>query len=327
MFQQREFHATPAAQLREILGRLEAHIGKLAHASREEAQEIPALFDAAQAHLIELERAGVPLPAETLRFETVSATFRRKAQVFLRKVGGAEGLAALRPTQTPAPEQWWWFIDRWWAEQRKVQRRRQMKSLLIGAAILAVLSVVYVLFLAPDKTVSQTIRLQQMAEQLAQAGDNAAALDKVNEALSLSPDNVHLLALKGVLQTRLGAETDAATTFAAAEAVSGSREQFLLARAQVYLMLGEPEAVLVDAEAAIAANPQSARGYLYLAQANTDLGNYAEAERQYDEAGRLADAAGDAEIAAIARIQKAYLYQQLFLPTPDSPVENENPPQ
>ncbi len=319
MLQQKEFRATPSAQVREILGQLEAHIGKLEHASGEEAQGIPALFDAAQARLVELERAGVSSPAEALRFETVSGTFRRKAQAFLRKVGGAEGLAALRPAQTLAPEQWWWFIDRWWAEQRKAQRRRQVKSLLIGAAVLAVVAVVYALFLAPDKTVSQTIRLQQMAEQLAQAGDDAAALDKVNEALALSPDNAGLLALKGVVQTRLGSEAEAATTFAAAEAASGSREQFLLIRAQVYLMLGQPEAVLADAEAAIAANPQSARGYLYLAQANTDLGNFLEAERQYDEAGRLADAAGDVEIAAIARVQKAYLYQQLFLPTPTAP--------
>lgn len=319
MFQQREFRATPSAQLRELLGKLEAHIGRLERDSREEVQKIPALFDAAHGIIVESERAGVSFPAEMTRFETASAAFRRKARLFLRKVGGAAGLAALRSGQSLAPEQWWWSIDQWVAEQQKMQRRRQVKSLLIGAAVLAIVVVVYVLFLAPDKTVSQTIRLQHAAEQLAQVGDYTAALDTVNEALALSPDNASLLALKGILQTRLGFETEAATTFTAAEAAASDREQFLLTRAQVYLVLGQPEAVLADAEAAITANPQSARGYLYLAQANTDLGNFVEAEMQYDEAGRLADEAGDVEIAVIARVHKAYLYQQLFLPTPTAP--------
>jgi tetratricopeptide (TPR) repeat protein len=319
MLQQREFHATPSAQLRELLGKLEAHIGRLERDSREEVQKIPTLFDAAHALIVELERAGASFPAETTRFETASATFRRKAKPFLRTIGGAENLAALRFERSLAPEQWWWFIDQWWAEQRKAQRRHQVKSLLIGATVLAVVVVVYVLLLAPDKTVSQTIRLQRTAEQLAQVGDYTAALNTVNEALALSPGDASLLALKGVVQTQLGFEAEAATTFADAEVAAGNREQFLLTRAQIYLMLGQPEAVLVDAGAVIAANPQSARGYLYLAQANTDLGNFLEADMHYDEAGRLADAAGDPEIAAIARVQKAYLYQQLFLPTPTAP--------
>jgi len=319
MFQQREFHATPAAQLREVLDKLEAHLGRLERDSSEEVQNILALFDAAHAIIVESEQAGASFPAEMTRFESASATFRRKAKPFLRKVGGAAGLAALRAGRPLTAGQWWWFIDQWWGEQKTAQCRRQLKSLLIGAAILAILAVVYALFLAPDKTVSQTIRLQRMAEQMAIAGDDIAALDMVNEALALSPNNASLLAFKGILQTRLGSETEAATTFAAAEAAAGSREQFHLERAQIYLMLGQPEAVLAEAEAAIAANPQSARGYLYLAQANTNLGNFAEADKQYDEAGRLADEAGDAEIAAIARIQKAYLYQQLFLPTPTVP--------
>ncbi len=319
MLQQSEFRGTPSAQAREFLEHLEARVGRLERDSRAEVQTIPELFDAVQARIVELEHAGASLPAEKLRFETVAGTFRRKAKTFLRTVGGTEGLAALRSGRPAAPEQWWWFIDQWWAEQKMAQRRRRVKSLLIGGVVLAIVAVVYVLFLAPDKTVSETIRLQQMAEQLAKVGDDAAALDMVNEALALSSNDASLLAFKGILQMRLGAETEATATFAAAEAAASSREQFFLDRAQIYLVLGQPEAVLADAEAALAANPQSARGYLYLAQANTDLGNFVEAEKQYDEAGRLAGEAGDAEIAAIARVQKAYLYQQLFLPTPTTP--------
>jgi hypothetical protein len=216
MLQQREFRATPLAQLRELLGQLEARIGKLEHDSREEMREILTLFDAVRARIVELERAGVSLPAETHRFESVAATFRRKAKMFLRKVGGGKGLAALRADQAPTSEQWWWFIDQWWVEQRKAQRRRQAKWLLIGAAALIIVFVVNVLFFAPDKTTFEIVRLQQVAEQFAQAGDYAAALNSVNEALALSPGNANLLAFKGILQTELGFEAEAETTFAAA---------------------------------------------------------------------------------------------------------------
>jgi tetratricopeptide (TPR) repeat protein len=312
VFQQREFRATPSAQLRELLGQLEAHVGTLEHDSGEEVRKIPALFDAADAIIAELEPAGAPLPAEMARLETVSASFRRKAKTFLRKVGGIDAFAALRGEHNPETAQWWWFIDQWVADQSKTQRRRQLKSLLIGAAVLTVLAGVYVLFLQPDAATLERIRRQEAAEQFAQNGDNAAALGELNEALTIAPDDASLLAFKGVLQTRLGLEAEAATTFTAAEVAAENREHFFLIRAQVYLTLNMFEAMLADAEAAVAVNPQSARGYLYLAQANASLGNFGEAQKQYDEAWRLADEAGDGELAALARVQKAYLYQQML---------------
>ncbi len=317
MFQQREFRATPAAQLRELLTQLEKYIGKLEHDSSEEARHIPQLFDEATALMADLERNGASIAAEKTRFETVSALFRRKAKTFLRKAGGPEALMTLRSEYNPDPSRWWWFIDRWLAEQHTLRLRRQTRALLIGAAVLAVLFGVYRLFLRPDAATRARLRHQQMAEQLAQNGDYVTALNEINAALQAVPDDAGLLALKGVIQTQLGMEAEAATTFAAAEAAAASREEFLLLRAQVYLTLGMPEAVITDAEAALALNPKSARAHLYLGQANADLGNLSEAQTQFEEAARLADEAGDAEIAAIARIQMAYLYQQMFVPKPD----------
>jgi cytochrome c-type biogenesis protein CcmH/NrfG len=76
------------------------------------------------------------------------------------------------------------------------------------------------------------------------------------------------------------------------------------------------DAMIADAEAAIAVNPQSARGYLYLAQANANLGNLLDAQMYYEKAEEQARAAGDAELEAFARVQMAYLYQQMMaLPT------------
>ncbi|HOU15150.1 MAG TPA: hypothetical protein PKZ84_18740 [Anaerolineae bacterium] len=320
MFQQKEFRATPSAQLRELLGQLEVHIGKLEHDSAEEARNIPALFDAADTVIAELKQADAPLSAELARFDTISASFRRKARTFLRKVGGIAALNTLREERHPEAAQWWWFIDQWVAEQSRGRRRRQLKSLLIAAAILVVLAGVYALFLRPDAATRERFQRQQMAEELARTGEYTAALDEVNAALVVAPDDVNLLAFKGVLQARLGLEAEATTTFAAAEAAAASREDFLLIRAQIYLTLDMTEVVLADAQAAIAANPQSARGYLYLAQANANLGNITEALNQYDEATRLADEAEDAELAALARVQKAYLYQQMLAPPLTTPT-------
>ncbi|HQE93839.1 MAG TPA: hypothetical protein PLH19_13815 [Anaerolineae bacterium] len=313
MFQQREFRTTPSARLRELLGQLEAHIGKLEHESAEEARTIPALFDAADALIAELKDAGVSMPAEMARFETVSASFRRKGKTFLRRVGGTDAFVALREERAPDVAQWWWFIDQWVAEQSRMQRRRQWKWLLIGAGVLAVLAGVYILFLQPDTATLEKVMRQQTAEQFARDGNYTAALGEINAALTITPNDANLLAFKGVLQTQLGLEAEATTTFAAAEATAASREQFLLNRAEVYLKLNMFEAMLADAAAAITVNPQSARAYLYLAQANASLGNFMEAQAQYDEAWRLADEAGDAELAALARVQKAYLYQQMFM--------------
>jgi len=74
--------------------------------------------------------------------------------------------------------------------------------------------------------------------------------------------------------------------------------------------------VLADAEATISMNPTSARGYMYLAQANANLGNVLEAQRQFEEAARLANEMNDVELEAIARIQLAYLYQHMLAPLP-----------
>lgn len=311
VFQQREFRSTPSAQLRELLGQLEVHIGKLEHDSGEEARKIPALFDAANAIIAELEHAGASILAEKARFETISASFRRKAKTFLRMVGGIGAFIALREERNPEARQWWWFIDQWVADQARGRRRRQLKSLLIGAVVLVVLAGVYALFLRPDAATRERFRRQQVAEQFAQAGEYAAALDEVNAALIVAPNDASLLAFKGILQAQLGLEAEAVTTFAAAD----SRERFFLIRAQVYLTLGMSETMLADAEAAIAINPQSARGYLYLGQANANLGNLLEARTQYEEAARLAGEAGDSELEAIARVQMAYLYQQIPAPS------------
>jgi tetratricopeptide (TPR) repeat protein len=144
-------------------------------------------------------------------------------------------------------------------------------------------------------------------------GNPAGALSEVEQALAVAPGDANLLTFKGVLQQKLGQNAAAEQTFAAAEAVFGNRETFLLTRGQTYLRMGQGEAALADAQAAITLNPKSAIGYLLFGQANEALENYQEAIAAYQQAGTLADAQNNPQIAAIARMNLATLMQRLPL--------------
>ena len=319
--QQKQRVSTPTEQLRQALDRLEAQIGKLDHDTRDEILKIPSLFDTAHTLLTELTHKGMTLTAETSRYKTASAQFQKKGGVFLRKIGGAHVLEALREERAPDSERWWWYIDRWLADQKRNQLRRQGKSLLIGIAIFAVLTLLYALFLAPDKATRARISHQQAAESFATNGDYEQALDEVSQSLSYAPDDLDLLILKGVMEQHLGRATEAEATFEAAEAVADSRRDFLLARAQAHHILKEPKAVLADAQAAVALDPEAPYGYFYIAQAYLSLGNFPEAEANFEKTATLAKAAGETELEAIARIQIGYLYQMMASQPQNTPQE------
>lgn len=318
--QQKTLIMTPSEQLRTVLGQLEAHIGKLDHDSREEVLKIPQLFDAAYSALVHLRQAGVSIPAEEARFGTVSAQFERKGTVFLRKIGGARVLEALRQQETPETERWWWTIDRMLADQQKTQLRHQGKMLLIGGAVIAVLALLYLLFLAPDEETRARLRHQQNADQFAQDGAYGEALDEIHQALTYAPDDIDLLIWQGALEQLLGREDEANVTFATAEAIAGSRQQFLLERAQVYLNLYEPEAMLADAEAVIRLDPDAPYGYFYAGQAHLQMGSYLAAQENYEQTATLAAVVGETELEAIARIQIAQIYQMMMAPPEATPT-------
>jgi hypothetical protein len=141
---------TPAEQLREDLTQLENRIGKLDYGTREEVLDILPLFDHAFALLTDLQAQETPFPGEQARFETVMATFRRKARKFLRVIGGAPALERARQAQPPDAARWWWFVDEWQAEQQRTQRLRTLKLWGIAAAVCRVDCAVYC-FCAPTR--------------------------------------------------------------------------------------------------------------------------------------------------------------------------------
>ena len=104
--QQKALVSTPSEKVRQMLGQLESHIGKLDHDSREEALKIPGLFDSTYVALNRLQQEGVSLPAEEARFQTVSAQFEKKGSLFLHKIGGAHVLEAMRQQAQPDSDRW-----------------------------------------------------------------------------------------------------------------------------------------------------------------------------------------------------------------------------
>ena len=307
---------TPADEVRDSLAQLEAAVARLGRSQRSEALAILGLFDAVSARLAELHAGGQVLRAEEARWEAIAATFKRKAGAFLRKLGGAGALEDARRARQPDPAAWWWFIDRWLAEKRRAQLRRLLIGAAAAAVVLVLLGVLYERFLAPDPATRERLRHEQAADGLAMDGDLAGALAEVDQALTFAPGDVVLLVFKGVLQQKLG-QFVAEATFAAAEKAAGSREVFLITRAQMYMRVGDGRAMLADAREVVTTNPQSAAGHLLLGQANEILGNSQVAIAAYEKAGSLADAQNNPQLAAIARMNLATLLQQVQVGTPE----------
>jgi tetratricopeptide (TPR) repeat protein len=303
---------TRADELNDRLTQLEAKIGRMGHGMGQEALTIPLLLDEINAILAELQAKGQKMRAEEARLETASAALGRKAAIFLREIGGADALQEARRARQPDPASWWWFLDQLLAEKRRARLRRTLRLAVGTVATLLVLFALYQLFLAPDPATRERLKHEQTAENLALEGDLASALSEVEQALAVVPEAPpHLLIFKGVLQQELGQSAAAEEMFAAAEAAMGDREAFLLTRGQKYLLLGQAEAAIADAEAATGLNPESAAGYMLLGRANEWLGNYEEAVVAYEQASALAEAQGNAQLAAIARVNMGMLLQQL----------------
>ncbi len=307
---------TAADEVRDLLAQLEAKIARLGRDKGPAAQTILELFDAIAARLAELHAGGQALRAEEARWEAASAAFRRKGGTFVRALGGLGALAEARRARQPEPTAWWWFIDQWLLEKRRAQLRRLALGAAVVVAAFILLAALYQRFLAPDPATRERLRHEQAADSLLMDGNLAEALSETDQALSYAPGDASLLALKGALQQKLG-QPAAQETFAAAEKAAGSRETFLVMRAQMYMRTADGQSMLADAQEITTINPESAPGFLLLGQANELLGNGEAAITAYETSSRLADAQNNPQLAAIARMNLATLLQQIQVGTPE----------
>lgn len=297
---------TPADLIRESLDRAEQRVTNLRGADSQ-ALELLHLLDRTAQELAELEAAGVDVRSERVRFETIQRQLCRQQRRFVAEVGVAlrEERVSVQPDQT----RWWWFLDEAVARQRRRQLRRRLVRGLVATVLLLVAYLAYDRFLAPPPHVRQAFRHSASGESLVEEGDLRAALAEFEAAAALTPDDPDPWLWQGVIHFELNQLDDAQVAFDTARALYETDSNFLLARGVAYLRVGDPAAANADAEQSIVENPHSGWGYYLRASVAVQQGNYENAIADLEQAGTLARAAGDVQLDAQARTQRAYVIQ------------------
>ena len=301
--------------LRIILKDLENHIARVTELNIDAAFEIPNLFDKAEDLISDLQTRGTNLSSELGQLKTLSAQFNKVRTDFIRKIGGPTEMAEARQERQPPDDHWWWFVDRSLAEDNKRRTQRILRILGLIVVLLVVTALVYNRFFAPDPVIRASYGHQQQAENALVEGHLQEALVEVQNALSFTPEDPDLYTLLGVVQEALEQQTNARDSFDIALAVYDQPEYFYNQRTILYLMLGEPQRALEDAQTAIEINPDSAISHLQQGQAYDALGDKKKAIQSYEMADEIAQSTGNAQLQAIIRINLANTYQQFSLPT------------
>jgi tetratricopeptide (TPR) repeat protein len=210
------------------------------------------------------------------------------------------------------------------AEQRKRRLRKTLITTGIVVGVLAVVTLVYQLFLAPPPEVREAYRLESAGENLAVEGDLRGALSEFEKAAEVLPDQGTHWIWIGVLNDALGEPVEAEEAFERARPLFESEYEYLLQRAQAYSRVGDVDAALADADQAIALDLDSGTGYYVRHSIHIAREDYASAYADLEQAAALAHKAGDVQLEATARVQLAMLIQQMSAaPVPTSePVED-----
>ena len=309
---------TPVDRVRESLDEAERSVASLRGAGPQ-ALQLLLLFDQAADALAELDAGGADVRAERVRFETVQRQLRRQQSGFLAEVGAA--LQRERAAVQPDQARWWWFVDQAVAQQRTRRLRRGLVGGLGAVLLLSAAWLAYDRFIAPPPQVRQAFQHSASGETLVEEGDLRAALAEFEAAAALTPDDPQPWLWQGVVHIELDELDDARMAFETARSLSETDLDFLLERGLAYLRVGNLPAAGSDAELAVRENPDSGYAHYLRASVATEVGDYAAAIADLERAAELAQAAGDTQLEATARTQRAVVIQlqlyQEFTPTPE----------
>jgi tetratricopeptide (TPR) repeat protein len=131
--------------------------------------------------------------------------------------------------------------------------------------------------------------------------------------------------LKAVALEKLGRNSEAAPAYAKAEQLEPDRETYLLARVDVYIAAGIYDKALADTQEVLRINPDAAQAYLAQGMIYEGTKQYADAIDAYNKATEVANKAGEAETAALARTRYAMLMQTMSGQSLDTPEETSTP--
>ena len=306
---------TQAENLRELLKDLELRISRMRESNPQEAIQILILLDQAVESLTKLYQVGGGIESEVSYFETIKALFYSKRRVFISRIGGVAVLVKTRQEHQPLADHWWWFVDQALAQERRLLLRRVLAIGGIVVLLLAGLFVIYQRFWRPDPAFQASVGFQTTAENSLLEERYEEALIYVNKALAQTPDNPDLFLLRGVIYNVLGQSKLAAEDFNRAWEGFPSADRFFTERSRYYLMGGQPELALADAETAIELNTDLASAYLRKAQAFETLGDVTMAIKYYELASDVAERTGNPQLQVIARLSLGQLLQSAHPPT------------
>jgi tetratricopeptide (TPR) repeat protein len=302
---------TQAEMLRELLKDLEFRISRMRESNPQEALQILILLDQAVESLTKLHQVGGGIESEVSYFNTIKALFYSKRRIFISRIGGVAPLVKARQESQPPTDHWWWFIDQSLARERRLLFQRVLAISGIIVLLLAGLFVMYQRFWRPDPAFQASVGLQTTAENLLLEGRYEEAFIDVNKALALTPDNLNLLLMRGVIYDILDQPELAAEDFELAWEGYPSADIFFSDRAKYYLMAAQPELALADTETAIELNSNLTSAFLRKAQAYEALGDYSMALKYYELASEVAERMGNPQLQVIARMSMGQLLQSV----------------
>ena len=298
-------------ELRPILRQAELAVAKLGRKpSPEEILSLYHLLDQIGTAVPNLQQAGGQLEPEWVRFETIGAILRDKARSVVHGLESGSGWAAYREQHDPPESHWWWCLDQQFKREQAQQRARRIRLSLWAGAAVAVLVILYVLFLRPDQTTRLLYDYQTTAETQMRQGDYEEALASYQKALELAPNDAESLLATGVLYEALDQPDQAAAQYAKAEAQYDTRASFWTARADQYIYLGWYERAVKEAQSAIKQDERYALAYCTLGSAYQELEARQEAIDAFWMCSDLAMEQGHDTLYVRARMILANLLQQ-----------------
>lgn len=263
------------------------------------------LSNVAEAHrlLDDLRASGADVRAEAARLQSVEERMIRQAKPIVAAAGGDEAFVALRRSLSPDVQAPWWALE----EVVAANRRRRLKQLAAGLVVLAVIGVIGFLLrgvLFPPNPVGDALFAVQAALR---DGDAARALQAIERGLEAAPANPTLLVWQGALLERQN-DPAAVAAFEAARAALGEKD-FLVEKAQAYLMLGENDRVIADMTRLIETEPDPAEAYFIRATAYENKNQLWQAIQDLEATAQIAQRTGNDTLFATARVRMGVLMQ------------------
>jgi tetratricopeptide (TPR) repeat protein len=291
------------------LDEMDVLLSRIGARNSQQAFQILNRMDAIDCQIKEMQEHGANIKAEEGQYETACAILRKQAAAFVRDAGGASALRSEREKRNPPEGAWWWRLDEIAAQKSKESTLRFVKWGAALVILVGVLVAAYQIFLAPSPEVMARYEAIDKTTTLAESGNYTEALAAIQKGLDAAPDDPELLLWQGVIYSMQGNDQQAAAIFSKVQGQVSGAEAFYLMRAQDYLTIGQNPRAEQDAQAAINANPKSARGYYILGSAQENAGDSQSALKSYQMAVDLADQANDSELIVEAKVKMGYLMQ------------------